>query len=133
MSQSERDAFELIKRSRLSYSETLTVLKDAIVTGGGTIFASIDQAAAAESVGMTLRPTTLIVFGNPRGGTPLMEAYPHIALELPLKLLVWEESGVVSVAYEPITEIAPRYGVTGMDERIHALDRNVDALTDVLT
>jgi len=122
----------MIKRSRFSYDETLRVLKDKIIKGGGTIFASIDQAAAAESVGMTLRPTTLIVFGNPKGGTPLMQGFPLVALELPLKLLVWEESGIVSVAYVSVSEIAARYGVTGMDEQLQTLDRNVEALTDAI-
>lgn len=123
----------MTKRSRLSYNETLTTLKDTIVKGGGTVFASIDQAAAAESVGMTLRPTTLIVFGNPKGGTPLMQAFPLVALDLPLKLVVWEDGGGVNVAYVPMSVIAARYAVTGMDARIQALDQNVETLTNAIT
>ena len=119
----------MTKRSRFSYAETLERLKDTIVSGGNTIFASIDQSAAARSVGLTLRPTTLLVFGNPQGGTPLMESFPLVALDLPLKLLVWEEGGVVNVAYVPMSEIAARYGVTGMDTRIEAMDRAIDSLT----
>jgi uncharacterized protein (DUF302 family) len=117
-----------VKRSRFPYSETLEKLKDAIIKGGNTIFAEIDQAAAARSVGMALRPTTLIVFGNPKGGTPLMEAFPLVALDLPLKLLVWEESGEVNVSYVPVSKIAARYSVTGMDTRIETIDRAVDSL-----
>lgn len=117
-----------MKRSRFPYSETLEKLKDAIIKGGNTIFAEIDQAAAARSVGMALRPTTLIVFGNPKGGTPLMEAFPLVALDLPLKLLVWEESGEVNVSYVPVSKIAARYSVTGMDMRIETIDRAVDSL-----
>ena len=117
-----------VKRSRFPYSETLEKLKDAIIKGGNTIFAEIDQAAAARSVGMALRPTTLIVFGNPKGGTPLMEAFPLVALDLPLKLLVWEESGEVNVSYVPVSKIAARYSVTGMDMRIETIDRAVDSL-----
>ncbi len=86
----------MTKRSRYSYSETTAKLSKAMTDGGNTIFATIDQAAAAARVGLTLRPTTLIIFGNPKGGTPLMEAFPLVALELPLKLLVWEENGVVN-------------------------------------
>jgi uncharacterized protein (DUF302 family) len=121
-----------IKRSRLSYAQTLATLAESIVKSGNTIFASIDQAAAAQSAGTTLRPTTLLVFGNPKGGTPLMEAFPLVALELPLKLLVWEETGAVNVAYVPMSEIAARYGVTGMEARIEAMDRALDTLTDTV-
>ncbi len=123
----------MTKRSRLPYAETLKMLKDAIVQAGNTLFASIDQSAAAQSVGMTLRPTTLIVFGNPKGGTPLMDAYPVVALDLPLKLLVWEEDGVVGLAYWSMSEIAARYGITGMDARIQAIDRAIDSLIHTVT
>ena len=94
----------MVKRSRYSYAQTVERLTKAITDAGNTIFASIDQAAAATSVGMTLRPTTLIVFGNPRGGTPLMAAFPLMALHLPLKLLVWEEDGV-SVGYADVAAL----------------------------
>jgi uncharacterized protein (DUF302 family) len=122
----------MTKRSRFSYAETLAKLQGAITNGGNTIFASIDQAAAAQAVGMTLRPTTLIVFGNPKAGTPFMDKFPLFALELPLKLLVWEDSGAVSVAYEPLKDSAVRYGVTGLDERIAAIDHAVDTLTNLV-
>lgn len=122
----------MTKRSRFSYAETLETLKDAILKGGNTIFASIDQSAAAASVGLTLRPTTLLVFGNPKGGTPLMESFPLVALDLPLKLLIWEADGNVNVAYVPMSEIAARYGFTGMDARIEATDRAINSLTDAV-
>lgn len=82
---------------------------------------------------MNLRPTTLIVFGNPKGGTPLMVAFPLVALELPLKLLVWEDDGKVSVAYVPMSEIAERYKLTGMNDRVDAIDRGLDTLTNLVT
>ncbi|HTU71782.1 MAG TPA: DUF302 domain-containing protein [Candidatus Baltobacteraceae bacterium] len=122
----------MTKRSRQSYSQTLAALSKAITEGGNTIFATIDQAAAARSVGMSLRPTALIVFGNPKGGTPLMDAFPLVALELPLKLLIWEEPDGVRVAYVPMSEIAARYGVTGMDPRISAMDHLLDTLSDLV-
>jgi uncharacterized protein (DUF302 family) len=108
--------------SRHSYSETIARLQQAITGAGNRVFAVIDQAEAAASAGSSLRPTTLVLFGNPRAGTPLMEAFPLIALELPLKLLVWEADGAVNVAYVPASEIAARYGVTGMEARIAAMD-----------
>ena len=59
---------------------------------GMTIFARIDQQGAAQAVGLTMRPMTLVLFGNPKGGTPLMQAYPTLAIDLPLKALVWEDA-----------------------------------------
>jgi uncharacterized protein (DUF302 family) len=121
-----------IKTSRLSYPDTVAALSKAIADAGNTIFATIDQAAAAAGVGLTLRPTTLIVFGNPKGGTGLMAAFPLAALDLPLKLLVWEEDGVVKVAYVPASVIAERDGVTGMDALTANMDHALDALTGLV-
>jgi uncharacterized protein (DUF302 family) len=123
----------MTKRSRYSYSDTLARLTGAILGAGNTIFATIDQAAAAKDAGLELRPTSLIVFGNPKGGTPLMDAFPLVGLELPLKVLAWETDGGVDVAYVPVSNIAARYGVTGMDERVAAMDHALDALTDSVT
>lgn len=125
-------ANSVVKTSRHSYADTIAKLSQAMTGAGNTIFATIDQAAAATAVGLSLRPTTLIVFGNPKGGTGLMAAFPLAALDLPLKLLVWEEQGVVSVAYTPASEIAARYGVTGMDQLIANMDGALNALTDLV-
>jgi uncharacterized protein (DUF302 family) len=125
-------ANSIVKTSRLSYADTIATLSKAITGHGNTIFATIDQAAAAAGVGLSLRPTTLIIFGNPKGGTGLMVAFPLSALDLPLKLLVWEDKGVVSVAYTPASEIAARYGVTGMDQLIVNMDGALHALTDAV-
>ena len=119
----------MTKRSRFAYQATLSMLKERIAAGGNTIFAEIDQAAAANEAGLHLRPTTLIVFGSPKGGTPLMDAFPLMALDLPLKLVVWEGSDGVEIAYVPMSEIAARYGVTGMEERIAAMDAALERLT----
>lgn len=110
------------KISAHSYAKTLERLSAAITAAGNTIFATIDQSAAAESVGMALRPTTLILFGNPKGGTPLMEAYPLVALDLPLKILVWEAPDGVKIGYVPMSSIAERYEVEGLQARIAAMD-----------
>ncbi len=123
----------MVKQSRYSFADTVARLSKSITDAGITIFATIDQAAAAASAGLTLRPTTLIIFGNPKAGTPLMQAFPLLALELPLKLLVWEDGGVVSVAYTPLSEIAKRYGVSGMDQQIAAMDRGLENLASSVT
>ena len=123
----------MTKPSRYSYGETIARLTNALKESGNTIFAAIDQAAAAASVGLTLRPTTLIIFGNPKAGTPFMHASPLTGLDLPLKFLVWEENGTVSVAYETMSEIAKRYGVTGLDERIATIDAALEKLSGSIT
>ncbi len=117
--------------SRYPFLQTVEMLSGAIAAAGNTIFATIDQAAAARSAGLSLRPTTLIVFGNPKGGTPLMDAAPLVALELPLKLLVWEDDRGVHVAYTPMSEIAKRYGVD--DPRIAAMDHALATLAAVVS
>jgi uncharacterized protein (DUF302 family) len=66
---------------------------------GMKIFARIDQAAEAASVGMTLRPTILLLFGNPKAGTPLMDQFPSLAIDLPLRALVWESEGKTCVSF----------------------------------
>ena len=124
----------MIKPSRYSYTETVARLSQAILAAGNAIFATIDQSAAAARVGLPLRPTSLIVFGNPKGGTPLMDAFPLIALDLPLKLLVWEAQGAaVNVAYTPMSEIARRYQVTGHDALVAAMDRALETIGDAVS
>jgi uncharacterized protein (DUF302 family) len=117
-----------IASSRYSFADTVARLTKAIVDAGNTIFADIDQSAAAKSVGLELRPTRLLVFGNPSGGTGLMKAFPLVALDLPLKLLAWEENGKVQVGYTPLPTIAERYGVTGKDAQIGAMGRAVASI-----
>jgi uncharacterized protein (DUF302 family) len=112
----------VVKTSRLAFTETVGQLTHAITGAGNTVFATIDQAAAAQTAGLALRPTTLIVFGNPKAGTILMDAVPLAALDLPLKFLVWENGGTVSVAYTTAAELAERYAVTGKDALIEAMD-----------
>jgi uncharacterized protein (DUF302 family) len=120
-----------IKESRHSYPDTIARLSKAITDAGNRIFTTIDQSAAAAEVGLKLRPTSLIIFGNPKGGTGLMDAFPLVAFDLPLKLLVWEEEDRVKVGFVPMSEIAARYGVTGMDSQIAAMERALNTLTDV--
>src|SRR5580658_6602379 len=98
----------IIRESRYSFDETIGRLTKAVSDTGNSLFADIDQSAAAEAAGLNLRRTRLLVFGNPKGGTPLMEAFPLVALDLPLKVVVWEENGRTVVAYTPAPTIAKR-------------------------
>ena len=74
------------------YHETVERIEAALLAKKIKLFASIDQASEASAAGLTLRPTTLLIFGDPAKGAPLMEAYPSIAIDLPLKALIWEGS-----------------------------------------
>lgn len=97
---------------------------------GIALFAHIDQAAEAARVGLSLRPTHLFVFGNPRAGTPLMVAAPLVALELPLKLLVWQdEDGQVWLTYQDAAFVAQRYQLPAeLQPPLAAVGALVDAL-----
>src|SRR5713101_3036287 len=79
-------------RSRFGPQETMDRLPAEIRAKGMTVVARIDHAAGAEEVGLTLRPTALIIFGNARGGTPLMQSAQTVGIDLPLKILVWQDA-----------------------------------------
>lgn len=97
-------------RSMYGPSETMARLKEAVEAGGMTVFAQIDHAAGAETVGLQLRPTNLLIFGSPKGGTPLMQSAQTSGIDLPLKALVWEDgAGTTWLSYETPTWIAARH------------------------
>ena len=121
------------RQSDYSYDETIARLSKAIIGAGNTVFATIDQAAAARAVGLSLRPTTLLVFGNPKGGTPLMDAFPLFALELPLKLVVWEEAGQVNVSAMQMAAVAEQYDLNARDVLVTAMDHALGSLLDSLS
>ncbi len=98
-------------RSSFSSKETMDRLEDNAKRRGLNIFARIDHAAGAAKVGKTLRPTELLIFGNPKGGTPLMECAQSTGIDLPLKALVWQDAqGQVWLAYNDPDYIARRHG-----------------------
>jgi uncharacterized protein (DUF302 family) len=98
--------------SRRSVDETVDKLKTILKSKGVTLFALVDHSGEAEKAGMKMPPTKLLIFGNPKGGTPLMLAAPSVALDLPLKILVAEDSdGKVSISYNSAEYLKERYGV----------------------
>jgi uncharacterized protein (DUF302 family) len=122
-------AWIITKDSPRTISETLSRLTDLIHAGGMKLFAVIDQSAEAQGVGLELRPTTLVIFGNPTAGTAVMEAVPLAALDLPLKVLVWDDRGQTKVSYVAPRALADRYALD------FDLSRNlagIDPLTDAL-
>ena len=98
--------------SKYSVDETVTRLESFLAEHGVRVFAVVDHSGEAEKVGMKMRPTKLVIFGNPKGGTPLMVAAPSLAIDLPLKALVSEdESGTVWVSYNSPEYLQQRHGV----------------------
>jgi uncharacterized protein (DUF302 family) len=101
------------RRSPLPITETVERLSVAIGEAGAKVFAVIDQAGEAQAVGLSLRPTYLLIFGNPIAGTPVMESSPVAALDLPLKILVWaDDSGHVWMTYVSADWLAQRYDLS---------------------
>ena len=95
-----------------SVPETLNKLKSTIEARGLKIFALIDHSGEAEKAGLNMRPTELLIFGSPKGGTPLMIAAPTLAIDLPLKTLVWEDAdGKVWVSYNSPDYLQQRHGI----------------------
>jgi uncharacterized protein (DUF302 family) len=100
------------KPSNKSVDETVERLKGILAAKGVTLFALIDHDGEAEKVGMKMPPTKLLIFGSPRAGTPLMLAAPSIAIDLPLKILIWEDTGgKVWVSYNSPVYLQERHGL----------------------
>jgi uncharacterized protein (DUF302 family) len=98
--------------SHYSVDETLQRLESAFAARGLQVFARVDHSGEAEKVGMKMRPTKLLIFGSPKAGTPLMVTAPTLAIDLPLKALVWEdETGKVWLAYNSPEYLRERHGV----------------------
>lgn len=108
------DVWAELERQPSSHAvaETANRFEEAVRSKGAKVFARIDHGAGARSVGLELRPTVVVVFGNPRLGTPLMRCAQSTGIDLPLRALIWEDaSGRVWVGYEPPREVAARHGV----------------------
>jgi len=98
--------------SKHSVDETLERLKRILQAKGVTIFALVDHSGEAEKAGLKMRPTKLVIFGNPKAGTPLMLASPSIAIDLPLKILIWEDGeGKVWASYNSAQYLQERHGL----------------------
>jgi len=117
------------KLSPFSVPETVRRLEDTVRAKGLTIFARIDHAGGAREVGLEMRDEQLIVFGNPRAGTPLMVARPLVGLELPLRVLVWRDAeGRVWVSYNESAFIARRFALPdSLEKNIAGVPALVDA------
>ena len=102
--------------SRFGPKETMDRMEAEIRANGMTVFARIDHATGAAKVGLPLRPTEVIVFGNARGGTPLMQSIQTVGIDLPLKALVWQDTaGKTWISYNEPSWIAQRHGIANAE------------------
>src|SRR5262249_49633177 len=119
------------KKGAHSVATTLNRLSEVLTTKGIGSAARVDHAAAAEKVGQTLKPTQLLIFGNPKLGTPLMQSNRRIGVELPMKVLAWEDdSGQVWLAYVKPEVLKSEYSVDGHDDIFKEMDQALEKLTD---
>ncbi len=101
-----------------SVEETVGRLRGSLERRSLTVFATIDHAAGAREVGLELPDETVVVFGDPRAGTPLMQKDPAVGIELPLRVLVWDERGTTKFGYEDPTALADRYRLDELQGRL---------------
>ena len=118
--------------SPFSFQETLDRLKAGIASRGLTLFAVIDHAKGAAEAGLQLRPTTVLIFGNAKGGTPLMEANQIVGLDLPLRALAWEDgAGKTSISFSDPVWLARRHALPPEAELMAlTLRRGLESLVD---
>jgi len=106
------DSGIITQPSQHSVEEKVQKLKALLHAKGVTLFALVDHSGEAAKIGMTLPPTKLLIFGNPKAGTPVMLAAPSVAIDLPLKILVWEDGqGRVWLSYNSPAYLMDRHGV----------------------
>ena len=115
--------------------ETMSRLEAAVKAKGMTVFARIDHAAGAAAVGLPLRPTELLIFGNARAGTPLMQSVQTIAIDLPLKALVWQDdAGSTWLSYSDPRWLAKRHGAGHeLDAAVNGMAAALDAVAQTAT
>jgi uncharacterized protein (DUF302 family) len=117
------------KVSPRSAADTVARLTGILSAKGIKVFAVIDQTEQAREAGLELRETTLVIFGNPAAGTPVMDAAPLSALDLPLKVLIWADGAQTNVSYYAPAALAARYGLS---QELAAKVAATDPLTDAL-
>lgn len=121
----------VVKQSNHSVSVTLDRLAKILGDKGITVFARVDHAAGAKKAGLDLKPTELLIFGNPKLGTPLMQSNRQIAIDLPMKVLVWEDDdGKVWLAYTAPAEMKKRHAITDRDAVFDKMNGALGKLTD---
>ena len=128
----QAESLLVVKQSPHSVSRTLDRLTAVMQKKGLTIFARVNHAAGAKKAGLDMKPTELLIFGNPKLGTPLMLAKRTIGIDLPLKALAWQDdAGKVWLGYTTPAALKARHGVSGRDEIFKKMTGALDKLTNV--
>ena len=120
----------IVKTSPHSVEQTVEKLTMAVEGAGAKVFAVVDHAAGAKKVGAELAPATLVIFGNPAIGTPVMQGNIRAGLDLPLRVLVFEEAGKTTIGYLDPAQLKQRYGISGADEAFVKMTGALNKLTD---
>src|ERR1700690_3638896 len=107
----QRDAAIVTKLSPRSVTDTVARLSALVAEKGLKLFALIDHSGEAEAIGLHLRETKVVIFGSPQAGTPVMDASPLAALDLPLKVLIWADGEQTKLSYTATAELAARHGL----------------------
>jgi uncharacterized protein (DUF302 family) len=123
----------IVKRSASGYTETVNSLLAAIEERGLTVFARIDHAAGAREVDMELADEQVVLFGSPRGGTPLMQRDARVGIELPLRILIWRDGEDVLVGYSDPRELSAGYDLDGLAENLEQLAGLLETLASTAT
>ncbi len=119
----------MTKSSPFSVAETVARFQEVVAAKDMKVFAIINHSDEAHNVGLPLPETKVIIFGSPEAGTPVMEVAPLIALELPLKVLIWEDEGHTRVSYTTPGALAERYGLSADVARVL---EGIEPLTDAV-
>ena len=121
-------------KSNYDVTATVNRLEKVLQAKGVTVFARIDHAQGARSIGQTLRPTLLLIFGTPTMGTPLIQRSRSIGIDLPLKALIWEDqAGQTWLSYNDPDYLFRRHGLTEMDEAMQKMQQALSAFATAAT
>jgi uncharacterized protein (DUF302 family) len=120
----------IIKTSASPVAETADKLVAAVENAGAKVFARVDHAAGAESIGEEMAPMVMVMFGNPKLGTPILKAAPRAGLDLPIRVLIWDEGGTTNIGYPEPAELKARYDVSGANQAFEAMAGALQKLTD---
>jgi uncharacterized protein (DUF302 family) len=125
----DSEAGVVTKLSPRAFADTVTRLKELVAAKNLKLFSVIDQRAEAREAGLDLRDTTLVIFGSPAAGTPVMDASPLSALDLPLKVLIWDDAGQTKVSYYAPATLAARHHLSAdLAARLAGIDPITEAL-----
>lgn len=119
-----------VTASAHGFDATMRALNASIERRGLTLFAQVDHSGEARAAGMELADEQLLVFGNPRAGTPLMQSDPRVGIELPLRMLVWREGEQTLLGYEDPRALGERFSLAGAEQTLAQMAALLQALAD---